>query len=79
MKLGGDIVNLLKLPAKVMFAIALASGLVLFFPDHVIQKMYMVLFKNKYGFTIGIVFYISLSITVVSFLAFIYNFCKPIL
>lgn len=75
MKLSGDIVSLLKLPAKVMFAIALASGLVLFFPDHVIQKMYMVSFRNKYGFTIGIVFCISLSITVVSFLAFIYNFC----
>lgn len=75
MKLSGDIVSLLKLPAKVMFAIALASGLVLFFSDHIIQKMYMVSFRNKYGFTIGIVFCISLSITVVSFLAFIYNFC----
>lgn len=75
MNISGDIANLLKLPLKIMLAIALASGLILFLPDHYIQKMYMVPFRNKYGFTIGIVFCISLSITVVSFVAFAYDFC----
>ncbi|WP_312503707.1 superinfection exclusion B family protein [Lacrimispora sp.] len=75
MNISGDIANLLKLPVKIMIAIALASGLILFLPDYIIQKMYMVPFRNKYGFTIGIVFCISLSITVVSFIALIYDYC----
>lgn len=75
MKVSGDIVNFLKLPVKIMFAIALASGLILFLPNYIIQKMYMVQFRDKYGFTIGIVFCISLSITLVSSAALIYDFC----
>ena len=43
---GGLIVNfniseLLKLPAKIMLAISLASGVVLFLPNKLITKMYM--------------------------------------
>ncbi|HEQ8316790.1 TPA: superinfection exclusion B family protein, partial [Streptococcus pyogenes] len=48
------IVDFFKLPTKIMCAISIATGLVLFLPDSFIQKMYMIDFRKKYGFTIGL-------------------------
>ena len=59
MKFDFNLADFFKLPTKIMFALALASGMVLFLPDNIVAKMYMVDFRNKYGFTIGIYKYFS--------------------
>ena len=47
------IVDFFKLPTKIMCAISIATGLVLFLPDSFIQKMYMIDFRNKKKTPIG--------------------------
>lgn len=66
MNLDFNLADFFKLPTKIMFALALASGLVLFLPESIVTKMYMVDFRNKYGFAIGLLFLISFSILVVT-------------
>lgn len=61
-----NIMEFFKLPVKVMSAISLAFGLILFLPDEVITKMYMSDFRNTYGFIIGAVFIVSTSILIVT-------------
>ena len=48
-----NIMDFFKLPTKIMVAIALATGMILFLPDELISKMYMDGFRNEYGFIIG--------------------------
>lgn len=69
-----DLVELLKLPGSIMSAIAVATGLILFLPNSIISMMYMDDFRNKYGFLIGTVFIISLSILIVGAIIKVYNF-----
>lgn len=57
-----NIVDFLKLPPRILGALTVASGLLLFLPDEIIEKLYMASFRNNYGFTIGIVFVVSSSI-----------------
>ncbi|TMN21881.1 superinfection exclusion B family protein [Lentibacillus cibarius] len=59
-----NIVNILKLPPTIMSGLAIASGLLLFLPDHIIDKLYMTDLKEEYGLLIGGVFIISVSILV---------------
>ena len=66
MKVDFNLADFLKLPTKIMFALALASGMVLFLPDNIVAKMYMVDFRNKYGFAIGLLFLTSFSILAVT-------------
>ena len=56
------VIDFLKLPPRLLGALAVASGLLLFLPDTIIEKLYMTNFRNKYGFAIGIVFIVSVSI-----------------
>lgn len=56
--------ELLKLPIKIIVALCIASGLILLLPNNLIEKLYMLSFRENYGFIIGIVFIVSLSITV---------------
>ena len=74
MKFDVNLADFFKLPTKIMFAIALASGMILFLPDNIVSKMYMVDFRNNYGFAIGLLFLISFSILVVTLLAGCYNY-----
>lgn len=74
MKFDFNLADFFKLPTKIMFALALASGMVLFLPDNIVAKMYMVDFRNKYGFTIGLLFLISFSILVVTLIIGIYKY-----
>lgn len=74
MNLDFNLADFFKLPTKIMFAIALASGLILFLPDSIVTKMYMVDFRNKYGFAIGLLFLISFSILIVTVLVSIYKY-----
>lgn len=68
------IVDFFKLPTKIMFAISIATGLVLFLPNSFVQKMYMIDFRNKYGFTIGLIFLISISIVTVTIVVSLYKY-----
>lgn len=72
MKFDFNLVDFFKLPTKIMFA--LASGMVLFLPDNIVAKMYMVDFRNKYGFAIGLLFLISFSILAVTLIIGIYKY-----
>lgn len=69
-----NLMDFLKLPSNIMSAILLTSGMILFLPDKIIRKMYMLDFKNKYGFIIGAAFIISISILMVGILISIYKF-----
>ncbi|PAD85072.1 hypothetical protein CHH57_01815 [Niallia circulans] len=66
MKIDFKITELLTLPASIMAAICLASGTLLFSPVSFIEKLYMLAFREKYGFIIGVVFLISLCILIVN-------------
>ena len=63
-----NIVDFLKLPPRILGALSVASGLLLFLPNAIIEKLYMTSFRDKYGFAIGIVFVVSTSILVVFFI-----------
>lgn len=69
-----NLADFFKLPTKIMFALALASGMVLFLPVNIVAKMYMVDFRNKYGFAIGLLFLISFSILVVTVFVGVYKY-----
>lgn len=69
-----NLTDFLKLPSNIMSAMSLASGVILFLPDKIIKKMYMIDFKNKYGFVIGAVFIVSTSILIIGSLISIYKF-----
>ena len=74
MKFDFNLADFFKLPTKIMFALALASGMVLFLPDNIVAKMYMVDFRNKYGFAIGLLFLTSFSILAVTLIIGIYKY-----
>lgn len=68
-----DFVDFLKLPSYILGALAVASGILLFAPDSVIASLYMTEFRAKYGFTIGIIFIVSVSILAVLIVKAIYK------
>jgi len=68
-----DVVDFLKLPPNILGALAIASGILLLLPDKVINKLYMTEFRNKYGFAIGIIFIVSLSILIILLILKIYH------
>lgn len=69
-----DFVDFLKLPPNILGALVVASGILLLLPDKVINKLYMTEFRDKYGFTIGIIFIVSLSILIILLVLKIYHF-----
>ncbi len=60
-----DVIDFLKLPANILSALAIASGILLFAPDNVVQTLYMTEFRAQYGFSIGLVFVVSISLLAV--------------
>ncbi len=74
MNINANLTDLLKLPAKIIVALAIATGIILFLPDSIINKMYMTNFRNAYGFIIGLVFVISVSISLVYGVIVLYSF-----
>lgn len=74
MKLDLNIIDLLNLPIKIMASIALGTGLLLFSPNWLIEKLYMVSFREEYGFILGIVFVISFVIFTVSISITFYSY-----
>ncbi len=69
-----NIMDFFKLPTKIMVAIALATGMILFLPDELISKMYLDGFRNEYGFIIGAAFVVSVSILTIGIIISIYNY-----
>lgn len=63
--------ELLKLPIKIILALCIASGLILFLPDKLTETLYMLSFREKYGFVIGLIFIVTLSITMCYIIFFI--------
>ena len=43
-----NIVDFLKLPPRILGALSVASGLLLFLPNAIIEKLYMTSFRDKY-------------------------------
>lgn len=68
-----DFIDFLKLPSYILGALAIASGILLFAPENVIQMLYMTGFRAKYGFSIGIVFIVSVSILAVLLVKLVYG------
>ena len=59
-----EISKLLKTP-YILITFALASGLILFLPDDIINKLYMLDFRNKFGFVLGLIFWFSITLLIV--------------
>ena len=68
-----NLADLFRAPIKIFVGLAIASGIVLFSPNIIIEKLYMVNFREKYGFIISIVFLSSLSIVLVGITTTIWN------
>ena len=65
-----DFISFLKLPPSILSALALASGFIIFAPTKLLERLYFVDFKDKFGFYIGLVFIISISILLVYLIIF---------
>lgn len=74
MNLGFNIADFFKLPNKIMASLALASGMILFLPNTIVEKMYMMDFRNKFGFATGLIFIVSFSILLITSLATCYKY-----
>ena len=57
-----DFIDFLKLPPNILGALSIASGALLLLPDQLAKRLYMTEFRDKYGFTIGIIFVVSTAI-----------------
>lgn len=75
MKIDFNVKEILTLPTNIMMAISLASGILLLSPISFLENLYMIDFREKNGFVIGIVFVISLSILIINL---IYNILKGV-
>ena len=73
MNITTNLMDFFKLPIKIIGALAIASGIILFLPNEVIDKMYMMSFREKYGFSIGILFIVTTSILLVSFIILVHK------
>lgn len=72
-KLIERIVSILKLPIRFVFIIGVIMGLLLFFPENVVQKLQLTDFKSEYGKYIGPLFLISVVYLTVMISIFLWN------
>jgi hypothetical protein len=72
--INGIIENILKLPLKIMVALCINTGLILFLPNNIIQKLYMISFHDNFGLLLALSFIISLSIILCSIVVIITNY-----
>ena len=66
-----DFISFLKLPPSILSSLTLASGFIIFAPPKLLERLYLVDFKDKFGFYIGLVFIVTISIL------FVYLIIKP--
>ena len=69
-----DFIDFLKLPPNILGALSIASGALLLLPDQLDKRLYMTEFRDKYGFTIGIIFVVSTAILIVLIVSKIYHY-----
>lgn len=69
-----DFIEFLKLPPNILGALSISSGTLLLLPDKIAKKIYMTEFRDKYGFTIGIIFVVSTAILMVLLASKIYHY-----
>lgn len=70
------IVSILKLPIRFVFIIGLIMGLLLVFPEKVVQKLQLTDFKSEYGKYIGPIFLVSVVYLGVILVIFLWNKIK---
>ncbi len=68
-----DILEFLKTESKIMLAISITSGLLLFIPNKFREVLYITIFMEKFGIFVGLTFLISSSIVLVQVLSFLYR------
>lgn len=66
MNIDFKISEILTLPTTIMAALSLASGILLFSPTVLLEQLFMLEFREKNGFIIGIVFVLSISILIIN-------------
>lgn len=66
--------EIFNLPMKIMVALCIASGLILFLPNNFIDKLYMAKFRNDFGFVIGLIFIITVAIILCNLAVKLSNF-----
>lgn len=75
-----DLLQILNIPKRKVFIIAFAvmlfTGLVLFLPEEVINKLYLNGIKNSIGTILGIIFLISAVIIIVLLTVLVFDFFK---
>ncbi|MEF9961712.1 MAG: superinfection exclusion B family protein [Erysipelotrichaceae bacterium] len=69
-----NIADFFKLPTKIMASLAFASGMVLFLPESIISNLFMIEFRNNYGFILGLIFIVSFTILLVTLFISIYTY-----
>lgn len=60
-----DFLEIFKLPPSILGAISIATGIIIFIPDDIAEKMYILDFRNKFGFVISILFIISITMLII--------------
>ncbi|VDH16151.1 Uncharacterised protein [Algoriella xinjiangensis] len=60
--------DLNKIPTKIIFLLALVTGLVMFLPDKILNVLYITEFKLEYGKYFGIIFIVSISFLIINIL-----------
>ena len=68
--------DIIKLPIRIIAAIAIGTGLILFLPDSIIDRLFLLSFRDSFGFVIGLVFIVSVSIVSIAFIILVYLFLK---
>lgn len=76
MKLDLNLIEFLKLPTRIVVSIAIGVGLLLFLPDILLDKIYILSFREEYGFILGITFIITFTISFVSISLSLYSYYK---
>jgi putative phage membrane protein len=71
--------DIIKAPLKIIVGVTIAFGIILFAPDIVVKRLYMVSLRDKYGFIIAIVFLCFLSITIVGLSTLLWDKSREIL
>lgn len=73
MEILSRIIDIIKLPLKYIFWIALVSGVLLFLPETWLIALYVKRFSEQYGLFIGFVFLASISLTVINITCWVFN------
>ncbi len=68
-----DFTEFFKLPLNVFASLSIVTGGILFLPENIIKKLYMLDFRNKFGFVISIIFMISITLLLVLFISHMYK------